>query len=78
MMNKLLVAIVAITSIGLTGCMDARPEKVSSELASKIVDNISYIKDRKGICYSVVQVGSYGNNASGIGMAVVDCKLVGL
>lgn len=77
-MRKCLTFFIAISCIALTGCMDARPERVSRELAQKIVDNITYIKDEKGICYSVVQVGSAGKNASGIGMAVVDCKIVGL
>lgn len=80
--NLLMVAVVVVASAAtLTGCLEPDPVVTKLEDAQALVNHITYVKDRRGICYavaSVQRISTSGGLAENIMMAAVDCEKAGL
>jgi hypothetical protein len=79
--NLLMVAVVAVASAAtLTGCLEPDPVKTKPEDAQTLVDHITYVRDKHGICYAVASVqrmSTGGHVAENIMFTAVPCTAVG-
>ena len=72
---------ILVAAVLLTGCLEPDAVRTKPEDAQSLVDHITYVKDKHGICYavvSVVRVSTRGGFAENIMMAAVPCDKVGL
>lgn len=72
--------LVAITLL-LTGCLEPDPVVTKPEDAQSLVDQITYAKDKRGICYavaSVQRISTSGGLAENVMFTAVDCEKAGL
>jgi hypothetical protein len=83
--NLLMLAVVVVaTAATLTGCdglMTPDPIKTKPEDAQALVDHITYVKDKHGICYAVASVdriSTGGHLAENVMFTAVPCLQVGL
>lgn len=77
-MRILLLAAVAAM---LTGCLEPDPVVTKPEDAQALVDHITYVKDKRGICYavaSVQRISTGGGLAENVMFTAVDCEKAGL
>lgn len=77
-MRILLLAAVAAM---LTGCLEPDPVVTKPEDAQALVDHITYVKDKRGICYAVASVhriSTGGHLAENVMFTAVDCEKAGL
>jgi len=76
-MKYLLLAVVAL----LAGCLEPEPVVTKDEDAQSLVDHITYVKDKRGICYavaSVQRISTGGHLAENVMFTTVDCEKAGL
>lgn len=82
-MRYILLAAVLSGSVAflLTGCLEPEPVVTKSEDAQSLVDHITYVKDKRGICYAVASVqrlSTSGGLAENVMFTAVSCEAAGL
>jgi hypothetical protein len=76
---KVLIALAA--TLLLTACLEPDPVVTKPEDAQSLVDHITYVKDKKGLCYAVASVhriSTGGHLAENVMFTAVDCEKAGL
>jgi hypothetical protein len=69
------------TAFLLTGCLEPDPVVTKPEDAQALVDHITYVKDKRGICYAVASVHRISTGAhlaENVMFTAVDCEKAGL
>ena len=72
---------IVLAAVLLTGCLEPDPINTKPEDAQALVDHITYVKDKRGICYAVASVhriSTSGGLAENVMFTAVDCEKAGL
>ena len=75
------VLFVLAATLLLAGCLEPDPVMTKPEDAQSLVDHITYVKDKKGLCYAVASVhriSTGGHLAENVMFTAVDCEKAGL
>lgn len=70
----------SLLTVGLGGCTPT-PEKTSAEDAQSLVDAMTYVKAKNGLCFGVAtvsRISSGGNSAINQMIVPANCDKVGL
>jgi hypothetical protein len=72
--------IIVVSTSALTGCVQRSAEINKVSDAQALVDAITYVKAKNGLCFGVVTIQTSTNLTVGEGnlLVVVDCNKVGL
>lgn len=66
---------VALLAVAMSGC--TIPTEVGESATQSVVKNLSYAKDKYGVCYAMISSVTYGGHES-ISITAVPCKQVHL
>jgi hypothetical protein len=83
LMNEriLILAVAMVCTAPLSGCLEPTAEKTSVTDAQALVDAMTFVKSKHGLCFgigTVSRISTNGTSAMSNVAVSVDCKAVGL
>ncbi len=81
-MGKKFLTIMLFLSVPmmLTGCLEPEAEKTSGKSAQELVDSMTYVKAKNGLCFGVGTVSKWSTNGTAsmnVFAVSVDCGKIG-